>query len=118
MKFLSTSLLILFASGAAHATTVDSYLLNSDGIDKLQAKSYYPAFQDFIKALQEDPLNPQLHMNLGLALEMNEEFEKAEQAYKGALRLIPASDPSPQRGKVPNPASSAPLGSGCPKSHP
>jgi Ca-activated chloride channel homolog len=94
LKFLSTSFLILFASGAAHATTVDSYLLNSDGIDKLQAKSYYPAFQDFIKALQEDPLNPQLHMNLGLALELNEEFEKAEQAYKGALRLIPASDPS------------------------
>ncbi len=91
MKFQWISLILtgVIASATAGATTLESYLLNRDGVEKLQAKSYYPAFQDFAKALQEDPLNPELHLNIGLALEANEEFEKAEQAYKGALRLIP-----------------------------
>ena len=71
---------------------MDSYVLNKDGIDKLKAKSYFPAYQDFVKALEDDPLNPELHLNIGFALEANEEFEKAEQAYQGALRLIPEGD--------------------------
>lgn len=82
----------LLSSVGAQATTVGSYLLNQEGIDKLKVKSYFPAYQDFVKALEDDPLNPELHLNIGLALEANEEFEKAEQAYQGALRLIPAGD--------------------------
>jgi tetratricopeptide (TPR) repeat protein len=74
---------------AAGATTVDSYFLNRDGVAKLQAKSYFPAYQDFTKALEDDPLNPELHLNLALSFELHEEYDKAEQGYKGALKLLP-----------------------------
>lgn len=87
LKYLWIS--VFFFMNAAGATTVDSYFLNRDGISKLKEKAYYPAFQDFTKALEDDPLNPELHLNLGLSFEMHEEFEKAEQSYKGALKLLP-----------------------------
>lgn len=76
-------------SPASHATTLNSWLRNRDGIKKLDQKSYLGAYQNFLKAMEDDPLNPELHLNLGLAFEANEEYEKAEQAYRGALKLVP-----------------------------
>jgi len=80
----------LFSSGAVHGTTLNSYLRNREGLQKFEAKSYYPAYQNFMRALEDDPLNPEVHLNIARALEANEEFERAEQAYKGVLRLLPA----------------------------
>lgn len=74
---------------SVHATTVQSYLQNREGVKKFSEKSYYPAYQAFLKALEEEPLSPELQMNLARTFEANEEFEKAEKAYRGALKLLP-----------------------------
>ena len=83
------SLMLALALSSLHATTVQSYLHNREGVKKFAEKSYYPAYQAFLKALEEDPLSPELQMNLARTFEANEEFEKAEKAYKGALKLLP-----------------------------
>jgi Ca-activated chloride channel family protein len=70
------------------ATTVHSYQKNREALKKYDVKSYFPAFKDLLSALEDDPLNPYLHLNLGRALEANEEFDKAAQAYKSALMLV------------------------------
>jgi Ca-activated chloride channel family protein len=82
--------LVLFISLSVlpvSATTVHSYQKNREALKKYDLKSYFPAFKDLLAALEDDPLNPYLHLNLGRALEANEEFEKAAQAYKSALML-------------------------------
>lgn len=81
--------LLLVGGAPAGATTFNSYSRNRDGIKKFEDKSYYPAYQEFMKALEDDPLNPELHLNIARSLEANEEFEKAEQAYKGVLKILP-----------------------------
>jgi tetratricopeptide (TPR) repeat protein len=73
----------------ASAETVRGYFLNREGVRKFADKAYYPAYQSFLKALEDDPLNPELHLNLARTFEVNEEFEKAERAYKSALKIIP-----------------------------
>jgi Ca-activated chloride channel homolog len=86
--------LVFFAvSSAASATTVGSFWRNREGVHKFNDKSYYPAYQAFLKALEEDPLNPELHLNLARAFEANEEYEKAEQAYRSALKILPENSP-------------------------
>ena len=80
---------LLLCSQTSSATTVQSYLRNREAVGKFKDKSYYPASQGFLKALEEDPLNPELHMNLARALEANEEYEKAEKGYRSALKLLP-----------------------------
>src|ERR1035437_126617 len=72
----------------ASAETVRGYFLNREGVRKFADKAYYPAYQSFLKALEDDPLNPELHLNLARTFEVNEEFEKAERAYKSALKII------------------------------
>jgi tetratricopeptide (TPR) repeat protein len=93
-KFLLLSIwsLIVF-SGLTSATTIDSYRFNREGIQKMKDKAYFPAFQSFMKAIESDPLNPELQLNLGLTFEANEEWEKAEAAYTGALKIIPENSP-------------------------
>jgi Ca-activated chloride channel family protein len=87
IKFLF--LVFLGSASLAQAATLNSYLRNRDGIKKFEEKSYFPSYQEFMKALEDDPLNPELHLNIARALEANEEFEKAEQAYRGALKILP-----------------------------
>ena len=88
MKFLWISLFIFISLGAG-ATTTQSYSRNREGLKKFGEKSYYPAFQEFSRALEDDPLNPVLHLNIARAFEANEEFEKAEQGYQGVLKVLP-----------------------------
>jgi Ca-activated chloride channel family protein len=83
------ALALLFFGHATSATTVQSYWRNREALHKFGDKSYYPAYQGFLKALEEDPLNPELHMNLARTFEANEEWEKAEKGYKSALKLVP-----------------------------
>ncbi len=66
---------------------------NREGVREFNKKSYYPAYQKFMKALEDDPLNPRVHLNLARTLEANEDYEKAENAYRGALRVIPEGSP-------------------------
>lgn len=83
----------IFFTPALHAATVKSYWRNRDGLRKFADKNYYGAYQSFLKALEEDPLDPALQMNLGRTFEENEEWDKAEAAYKGALKIIPEKSP-------------------------
>jgi Ca-activated chloride channel family protein len=94
MRFMS-ALLLFAVSTSASATTVGSFWRNREGLHKFNDKSYYPAYQAFLHALEEDPLNPELHLNLARTFEANEEYDKAEQGYRSALKLLP--DNSPQR---------------------
>jgi Ca-activated chloride channel family protein len=72
----------------AYATTWEAYTFNRDGVKKLSEKSYFPAYQTFLKALESDPMNPYVQLNLALALEASEDFERAEKAYRGVLKLV------------------------------
>ena len=84
--------LILSGFGAG-ATTWDSFWRNREGVKKFGDEAYLPAHQAFLRALEDDPLNPRIHLNLALTYQANEEFEKAEQAYTAALKLIPEDSP-------------------------
>jgi tetratricopeptide (TPR) repeat protein len=88
MAKLFLAAILAFAS-AADAATVKSWLRNREGLNKFSEKNYYQAYQSFLKALEEDPLDPDLQMNLGRTFEANEEYDKAEAAYKGALKILP-----------------------------
>src|SRR6516165_6896960 len=92
MAKLFLAAILAFAS-AADAATVKSWLRNREGLNKFDDKNYYQAYQSFLRALEEDPLDPELQMNLGRTFEANEEWDKAEAAYKGALKLIPEKAP-------------------------
>jgi tetratricopeptide (TPR) repeat protein len=77
----------------AEAAPLRSYWHNREGVQKLEQKAYYPAYQTFLKALETDPLNPKIQLNLGRTFEANEEWDKAAATYKGALKLL-ENDPS------------------------
>lgn len=82
------SLLALFLlSSFAKGASLEAYRHNLEGVRKLKQNANYLAYQEFLQALGEDPLNPALQMNLGLSFEANEEWVKAAKAYQAALSL-------------------------------
>jgi tetratricopeptide (TPR) repeat protein len=83
--------LLVFAllAGQAEAATVKSFVRNREGISAFKRKNFYQAYQKFGKALEDDPLNPEIQMNLARTFDENEEFEKAEQGYRAALKFLP-----------------------------
>lgn len=83
------ALLLFLSSTAAHGATLKSWQNNRAGVKDYNAKNWYGANQNFVKALEDDPLNPEVQLNLGLTYEANEEWDKAAAAYKGVLQLVP-----------------------------
>ena len=75
------------------AQTLRSYFANRRGLSELQKKSYFPAYRQFLSGLETDPLNINLHLNIALSSELNEDFEKAEAGYRGILGLLPKDSP-------------------------
>lgn len=47
------------------------------------------AFQLFEQAVAETPRDPRAHLNLGLVLELGNEYEAAERSYRAALEIDP-----------------------------
>lgn len=88
---LGMGLLLLLTSGVGEAATVKSFARNREGIHSFKNKNMFQAFQRFSKALEDDPLNPEIQLNLARVFEENEEFEKAETGYRAALKLLPAN---------------------------
>lgn len=83
-------LFFILASASANAgTTLKSWQQNREGVKQFEKKNYYPAYQGFAKALEDDPLSWQVQMNLGLVFDANEEYEKAAKAYGGVLHIVP-----------------------------
>lgn len=92
IRRIAVPFLLLTALAAAvpsSATTVNSYLRNREGVREFNKKSYFPAQQKFMKALEDDPMNPQVQLNLARNFEAAEDFEKAESAYRGVLQILP-----------------------------
>jgi tetratricopeptide (TPR) repeat protein len=80
---------LAFISLSSHATTWQSFSHNTKGVSYLLRKEYYRAHKEFMSALEDDPLNLTVQMNLGLNYEANEEHEKAEKTYLSILPLLP-----------------------------
>lgn len=87
-------LFLTLSAAAANATTVNSYIHNQKGLKDLSQKLNFQAYREFMKALEDDPLNLAVQLNLALAFETNEEYEKAEKGYRGVLRLLPDNSPA------------------------
>ena len=86
-------LVLLFfvtTSAMARADAFSAYWNNLMGVKQFQSKSYFRAYQDFLKALEVDPLNSGLQMNLGLTFLLNEEFDKAEKAFDEIFEKNPS----------------------------
>jgi tetratricopeptide (TPR) repeat protein len=75
------------------AVTLKAWQHNRAGVKQYEAKSYVTANREFMLALEDDPMNPEVQLNLGLTYEAGEEFDKAAQAYKGVLNLVPENSP-------------------------
>lgn len=61
--------------------------LNRAGNKAMQANTFQIAGDKYIEALGVNPFFPQLHSNLGLSFEMQQQAEKAQQSYGEAERL-------------------------------
>lgn len=89
MKFRWIDLLILTVVPHAGATTLDSYMRNREATAKFEEKSYNAAYKGYVGALEDDPLNAAVQLNIARTLEAGEDYEKAEKAYLSALQLLP-----------------------------
>lgn len=76
-----------FAGWRANAVTLKAFVHNAEGLRHYKDKLFFESYQDFLKALEEEPLNPDLQMNLGLTFAQNEEWDKAEKAFLSAYGL-------------------------------
>ncbi len=77
----------VFVGVFAHAASLKAYVSNSQGLIHYQGKLFFQSYQDFLKALEEEPFNPDLQMNLGLTFAQNEEWDKAEKAFVSSYQL-------------------------------
>lgn len=102
LKSRSLFFLILFSSTISSVSLaldvysntygdVDGYFHNRTGLKHLE-KEPRMAISEFLKALENDPMNANIHMNLGLALLAAEQPEQAIKAFKSARTL--AKDPN------------------------
>lgn len=82
-------LFFVLSFGSVHAATLKSWGQNREGVKQFEKKNYYPAYQSFAKALEDEPLSWQVQMNLGLVFDANEEYEKAAKTYGGVLHIVP-----------------------------
>src|SRR5262249_23878756 len=77
----------VFLPTMANATSLRSCLDNMSGLSHFRDKLYFQSYQDFLHAIEHDPLNPDLQMNMGLTFAQNEEWDKAEKAFQSAYNL-------------------------------
>lgn len=62
---------------------------NNEGVQLLEEEKPYEAYQNFVKALGENPYNPYIQMNLGFSFLRNEEKDKALKQMQTAVELSP-----------------------------
>lgn len=80
------ALALLFAL-PAQARSLRAYLDNSAGLRHFKEKLFFQSYRDFLKAIEQDPLNPDLQNNLGITFMVSEEWAKAEKAFMSAYDL-------------------------------
>lgn len=85
-KYFIFSIIFLWTL-SAHAQPWKSYLLNKEGVELLQKESFTKSIQSFLEALESDPLNPALHLNLGIAFMAQGEPQKAAKSFHSAYSM-------------------------------
>ena len=79
--------LALLLVGEAGAFSSDAIRRNNEGISQLDKENAYSGYKKLVQALEKEPFNPIIHLNLGLAFLVNEEPAKAVKAFSSAARL-------------------------------
>jgi len=86
-------LLFSFSAGTAtSASTWNSYLLNRKALNSLKKENFSEGLHDLLAALESDPLNPRLHLNLGMTLFALGEPDKAAKAFLAAGKLATSAE--------------------------
>lgn len=75
--------LMLFSVGA-RAAQFGAIVPNNEGVLSLIKENPYQAYKKFVEALAEDPFDPSIRINLGVAFAANKENEKALAEFKQA----------------------------------
>lgn len=87
----SVILFIFMCTDSALAQNLSAVNANRKGVTQLTEGQSYSAMNEFLNALESEPFNAIVHLNLGLAFEMNKEPDKAHKEYQQALKY--AKDP-------------------------
>lgn len=81
------SLSVLFFFIPSSASTIRSYLSNRSALSAMEKKQYMESQRSLLEALESDPMDPRLHLNLGINLFAMEEPAKAAQAFASAGKV-------------------------------
>jgi Ca-activated chloride channel family protein len=84
MKALILSLMLGMAQASPGPKSVFS---NDEGVKNLKGSNPTAAREQFLSSLANDPLEPRLHLNLGLTFEMLGQSDQAKASYETALKL-------------------------------
>lgn len=84
-------LVLFFLGFSIHAADPRSVSNNRSGISALEKKAIAEAERDFIQALETEPEDARLHINLGIVFQVKKDFERAFKEYQTGLRF--AKDP-------------------------
>jgi tetratricopeptide (TPR) repeat protein len=63
-----------------------SLVLNRQGNQQFKAQNYTSAFDAYVKTLEYEPFAPEIHLDLGLSYEGQQQPEKALPSYQNALK--------------------------------
>ncbi|MCB0385819.1 MAG: tetratricopeptide repeat protein [Bdellovibrionales bacterium] len=86
---------VFAGSTSAWAFSADSIRENNQGVEELGKENPYAGYRSLVKALEKDPFNPIIHLNLGIAFLVNKEPAKAVKSFSTAARLS-EDDPESQ----------------------
>lgn len=87
MSLKSLFIFLLLFSATVQASNWKSYFLNRQALQELKNENYGSSLRHILAALEVDPLNPKIHLNLGLSLIALEEPLKAAQAFMASAEL-------------------------------
>lgn len=87
MRLLHILLFCVVTVPFAEASTWSSYHLNKEALRNFKEEAYGQSLQNLIQALESEPMNPKIHLNLGMALLAMGEPEKAAKAFSSAASL-------------------------------
>lgn len=87
MMFLHFVFLWIISGHVVEASTWSSYHLNEEALENFKEKAYGQSLQNLIQALESEPMNPKIHLNLGMTLLAMEEPERAAKAFSSAASL-------------------------------
>jgi tetratricopeptide (TPR) repeat protein len=92
---LALSAIFLSWSGLIEWPTLPhlkSLVLNRQGNQQLKEQNYSSAFDAYVKTLEFEPFAPEIHLNLGLTYEGQQQPEKAMPSYENALKYAQSNE--------------------------